>query len=138
MPPSNSSNSGALSLKHKRSDPTTVVGNSRVWGGDFVVGTLFLLPGRRGSSNKNNKYYLSDALWISGQLGPDAQQHFLAQDLGANAQHINSSIRGLILTSSGPENGVPQLQHNQYVSIEDTLPENLAECDCAIRDPSVN
>ncbi|KAH3873959.1 hypothetical protein DPMN_037200 [Dreissena polymorpha] len=28
-----------------------------------------------------------------------------------------------------------QLQHNQYVSIEDTRPENLAECDCAIRDP---
>ncbi|KAH3894954.1 hypothetical protein DPMN_019114 [Dreissena polymorpha] len=27
------------------------------------------------------------------------------------------SFRGLILTSSGPENGVPQLQHNQYVSI---------------------
>ncbi|KAH3870307.1 hypothetical protein DPMN_033489 [Dreissena polymorpha] len=54
-----------------------------------------------------------------------------------STSEITSTIRGLILTSSGPENGVPQLQHNQYVSLEDTIPENLAECDCAIRDPSV-
>ncbi|KAH3883604.1 hypothetical protein DPMN_007564 [Dreissena polymorpha] len=53
------------------------------------------------------------------------------------AKVLLSVHRGLILTSSGPENGVPQLQHNQYVSIEDTLPENLAGCDCAICDPSV-
>ncbi|KAH3870168.1 hypothetical protein DPMN_033350, partial [Dreissena polymorpha] len=48
----------------------------------------------------------------------------------------NKNNKGLILTSSGPESGVPQLQHNQYVSIENTLPENLAECDCAIREGS--
>ncbi|KAH3754293.1 hypothetical protein DPMN_188959 [Dreissena polymorpha] len=62
---------------------------------------------------------------------------FLGSKLSCCGAKITSSIRGLILTSSGPENGVPELQHNQYVSIEDTLPENLAECDCAIRDPSV-
>ena len=33
------------------------------------------------------------------------------------AKVLLSVHRGLILTSSGPENGVPQLQHNQYVSI---------------------
>ncbi|KAH3895476.1 hypothetical protein DPMN_019641 [Dreissena polymorpha] len=51
---------------------------------------------------------------------------FLGSKLSCCGAEITSSIRGLILTSSGPENSVPQLQHNQYVSIEDTLPENLA------------
>ncbi|KAH3896334.1 hypothetical protein DPMN_020510 [Dreissena polymorpha] len=61
----------------------------------------------------------------------------LGSKLSCCGAEITSSIRGLILTSSGPENGVLQLQHNQYVSTEDTLPENIAGCNCAIRDPLV-
>ncbi|KAH3898032.1 hypothetical protein DPMN_022229 [Dreissena polymorpha] len=43
---------------------------------------------------------------LSGQLGPDAQGHLLAQDLGTNRDKTTSSIRGLILTSSSPVSDV--------------------------------